>query len=717
MTALKTATSTGQESVPREHRRRRRIRVKRTMAASGVLLASSGVLTLIVIGRSDYLTDDLYLQAAVWAIGFGVLVWLAVPNQPDNRVITLTALAALASGLGAAAWATMIVSGQTAGLDVSAARDGFYALSPVQVPAVTAISYMLLFPTLLSGIFLILTLGLLWFPDGQPPSPRWRWLGWAAAGLIVTMPSAMAWEWRPGSTLSYDLVEPGFVGVGRVVYVGFPLLFALVVLCVFSLIVGYRQSIGVSRQQYKWIGLGSACFAAFLLPVIGTLVLTGGIPGARDWRNYALLLGSLTLITAYGIAVTRFRLFDIDLVINRTILFVLLAAFITLVYAVVVVGLGRIVGGSEGIWLPILAIAIVAVSFEPVRDRAQRWANRVVYGRRATPYQVLSALTERLAVSEPGEGILMRMTKLLHDGTGAERATVWLGAREYMEAAATWPPDASAGLEPSLDAEGVFEVRHDDQVVGALQVTKPRGNVPTAQELRLVGDLAGSAGLILGYQRLNDQLAQRAREVAASRSRLMGAQDGERRRLERELQEGAQKLIARLAEGVKSAADLARQHGAHDVAAVLEDIDDETRLALEEVRSLAKGIYPSVLAREGLAPALAAMATVSPVDVMVSAEHLGRYSPEIEAAVFFDISEAVTNAVKHAEPSIDVALREDEGVLRFTVADYGPGFDVDAAQRGAGLDNMADRLDAIGGRLTISSRPGGRTVVTGEVPV
>lgn len=715
MSVLEAARDTDRSPGPQDQHRTF-AKLKRVTAGAGVLLAVAGLVTLFVIGRGDYVTRDLYLMPVVWAVGFGSLAWLATPRQPRNRVVTVTALAALFSGLGAAAWAIMAVSGQIAGLDMSPSADGFYSLSPIQVPSATAVSYMLMFPTILGGNFLILTLGLLWFPDGHPPSRRWRWLGWTAVGLISTLPLALAWEWRPGSTLSYAFADSDFVGIGRVVYIGFPLLFIVVVLCVASLVVAYRQSDGVTRQQYRWIGLGSACFAVCLLPIMITLIATGGVPDTNDWRNYLLLAGSVALITSYGVAVTRFRLYDIDLVINRTILFVLLAAFITLVYAVIVVGLGQIAGGSKGLWLPIVATAVVAVSFEPVRAGAQRWANRVVYGRRATPYEVLSDLTERLAVSEAGEGILTRMASLMRDGTGAERATVWLGSPGAMDPAATWPPNMLPGPEPALETEGVFGVGHDGQIVGALQVTKPRGSVLSAQELRLIADMAGSAGLILGYQRLNDELARRAGEVAASRKRLVGAQDEERRRLERELQEGAQSLIANLADGVAAVSELARERGAHDLVSALQGMGEETRQALDEVRSLAKGIYPSVLARDGLPAALNAMAAASPVDVSISVGSVGRHSPELEAAVYFDISEAVTNAVKHAEPSIRVEVGESDGLLRFTVVDNGPGFDVDSARDGSGLDNMRDRLDAVGGYLSVSSHPGSRTVVRGEVP-
>ncbi len=404
-------------------------------------------------------------------------------------------------------------------------------------------------------------------------------------------------------------------------------------------------------------------------------------------------------------------------VINRALVLVVLAGFITAVYALIAVFLGGLAGSSsDGLVLPIAATAVVAVAFEPVRHLSQSWADRLVYGRRSSPYQVLSTLTEQLASSEPGEGILTRVATLLRDGTGADRAAVWMGEPGAMAVGAVSPPESATveGLRP--DDDSVFLVRHDGAVVGALEVVKPAGSALSSIERSLVGDLAGSVGLVLGYQRLNDSLAKRAREVDESRHRLVEAEDSERRRLERELRDGAQHQLRVLAAEIETAREIAARRGATDLAALLAGLGEETQAAVEEISSLARGIYPPVLEGEGLLAAISALADGAPVPVIVDGAGLGRYPAEIEAAVYFNVSEAVTNAIKHGSPPIRVDLVGFDDRLRFEVIDSGSGFDVAGMKPGSGMNNMSDRLDALGGELTVESNVGSGTTIRGEVP-
>jgi signal transduction histidine kinase len=228
---------------------------------------------------------------------------------------------------------------------------------------------------------------------------------------------------------------------------------------------------------------------------------------------------------------------------SRLLVFVLVAVMIAAIYALVVFGLGAVSGGEgQGTLLPMLATAIIALAFEPFRVRAQRWANRLVYGERSTPYEILSVLTERLAEAEPSDGMLLRIADLLREGTGAERTTVWLGDPGDMVVGAS-SPTAWAGDEPGSEDAAVFPVRLEGETVGALELVKPSGIPVSTTERNLVNDVAGSVGLVLGYQRLNDSLARRAEELEHSRHRLMEAQDLERRRLERELHDGAQQQL------------------------------------------------------------------------------------------------------------------------------------------------------------------------------
>ncbi len=429
------------------------------------------------------------------------------------------------------------------------------------------------------------------------------------------------------------------------------------------------------------------------------------------------IAGIVVLAASYGVAITKYRLYDIDLIISRTIVLAALAGFITLIYALVVVGLGNLIGGeSDGLVLPIAATAIVAVAFEPVRHRAQAWASRFVYGRRASPYEVLADLTRRLSHVEEGDGLLGRLAERLGAGTGAEQVTIWLGDEDSTTMTAYWPVDQEPSTRLDLGSDHTFPVTHDGVVVGAFQVIKPRGTTLSQAERSLIDDVAGSAGAVLGYQRLNDSLHAKAEELAESRIRLVDAQDKERRRLERDLHDGAQQLIVALKVKIGLARAMATKHGATQLETLLEGLAEEAQAALDEVRALAKGIYPPVLESDGLGSAVSALVSGSSEEITVRSDGIGRYRSDIEAAIYFEISEAVTNAVKHGSGPIEVVLEEADGRLRFSVSDSGPGFDLAKANGGSGLQNLRDRIDAVGGDVEILSSVGERTVVRGSVP-
>lgn len=563
---------------------------------------------------------------------------------------------------------------------------------------------------------------LLLFPDGALPGHRWRPMGWAIAvcALVGASAAFLSGGWGGDQSLAtaisplYAATSPAGDVLRQIFFPLFTLSFAG---AAGSLVSRFRRAEDESRLQIKWLIVAGALLLTAVMTV--TVASDFRLEGADDlWEQTAISIGFAAIPIVIGVAVLKYRLYDIDLVISRTVVLATLAGFITVTYALVVVGLGRWIGGeSDGLLLPIGATALVAVAFEPVRHRAQRWANRLVYGSRATPFEVLGDITERMSGAERGEGIVGRLAVLLQEGTGADRATVWLGDPGSMVAAATSPASAVAGAAVDLDREGTYAVTHDDEVVGALEVIKPRGAVLSSAERSLIADLAGSAGAVLGYQRLNDSLGRRATELEESRARLLGVQDGERRRLEQDLHEGAEQFIVALKVKMGVASQLAARAGDEKLEGLLAQLIDEAQAALDDVQSLAKGIYPPVLEAEGLRPAVSLLARSTPVEVHFDRDSVGRYPAETEAAVYFGISEAVTNAVKHAQPPIRIQLIETGGILTFTVTDSGPGFDIDASDLGSGLENMADRIESVGGTLAVRSAAGTATTVSGAIPV
>ena len=217
--------------------------------------------------------------------------------------------------------------------------------------------------------------------------------------------------------------------------------------------------------------------------------------------------------------------------------------------------------------------------------------------------------------------------------------------------------------------------------------------------------------------RLDAALAEKAAELQESRLRLVTAQDLERRRLERDLHDGAQQQVVALKVKLALARQLAEQEGSERTAELVGSLAEETQAAIDQIRALAQGIYPPLLESDGLAAALPSLAGISPLDVRVSVDVGGRHPLALEGAVYFCVSEALTNAAKHAEGPVTVEVSDTGGRLGFAVTDAGPGFDPASTLRGAGLDNMADRLDALGGELTVASEPGAPTTVRGWVPV
>jgi len=421
-------------------------------------------------------------------------------------------------------------------------------------------------------------------------------------------------------------------------------------------------------------------------------------------------------------------------VIRKTVVFGALAAFITLVYVGVVVGIGTLVGrgGEPNVGLSIAATAIVAVAFQPVRERVQRFANRLVYGKRATPYEVLTRFSERVAGTYATEDVLPRTARVIAEGTGAARVDVWLRVAEELRPAATWPEDAEprdpvalvADRLPALGAGRATAVRLGEELLGAITVDKPVNEPFRPAEEELLEDLAGQAGLVLSNVRLTaeleanlERIAAQAAELRASRQRIVVAQDAERRRLERNIHDGAQQHLVALAVKVR----LAKQVLGRDrpkARSMLLELQEAVGEALDTLTSLALGIYPPLLEEQGIGPALAAQYTRSGLPVHLSTRAARRYPIEIEAAVYFCVLEALQNAAKYASASrIDVRLVEREGDLAFEVADDGVGFEASANGNGTGLEGMRDRLAVFGGDAEVESAPGRGTTVRGRVPV
>jgi signal transduction histidine kinase len=675
---------------------------------------------------------SLYVLLAASALVFtaltarwGLLAWLAI-------FLTFPVVGALIASRGAGGPIGWICLAIGLGVAASAVGEGYsvYTLStdPGSLPGGSYAAWFGSFSWVgfigLIGVFLVA-----FFPDGKLPSPRWRPLPWIAAAAMTAVAAAIALS--PGSldTGSIAVENPVGVEVAKsflvvLFWAGLLSLFACILAAVASIVVRFRRSRGEQRQQLKWFASAAVMtVCVFFLSFPASLVSDA----LTHVMEYASLLAWATLPVAVGIAILRYRLYDIDVVINKALVFGSLAAFITAVYVGIVVGVSALVGtaGDPNIVLSIVATAVVAVAFQPVRARAQRVANRLVYGKRATPYDVLAEFSEQASAVGAAEDLLQKLARAVAEGTGAARSDVWVRSGSELRLAAAWPEPAADGsrrltlndgrLPGFPSADRAVPVRHHEELLGALTIAKPRGESPTPADGKLLNDLAAQAGLVLRNVGLTSELLARLDELSASRQRLVSAQDEERRRLERNLHDGAQQHLV----GLKVKLNLAaRQAGDTPLKETLVSLQGDTDEAIEALRDLARGIYPPLLADQGLAAALDAHARKSPVATIVEADDMRRYSQEIEAAVYFCCLEALQNVAKYADAErAAVRLSEEEGELRLSVSDDGRGFDPAATGRGSGLQNMADRLEALAGTLEIESAPGAGTRVEGRLPL
>src|SRR5262245_40895896 len=571
----------------------------------------------------------------------------------------------------------------------------------------------------------LLTYPLLLFPDGRLPSPRWRWVPWAIGIVIVLWSISFAFEqhdYTDGN--DHAAINPytsqRFAPIfdAARVWVSFLVLVAIGV-CVAALIVRYRRSRGVEREQIRWLIYAGAITLLWL-----ALPFEHGTGGIADFiQGFVLML----IPIAIGVAILQYRLYDIDVVIRRTVVVGILAAFIGVIYVGIVVGLGSFADSPA---LRLAATALVAIAFQPVRDRANRWANRLVYGSRATPYEVLARFGSRVGETYASDDVLPRVARVIAEGTSAMRAEVWLRVGDELRPAASWPdaevPPPIAFPDGPLPIEGdrVAAVRHHGELLGAIAVHKRASEPITPGEAELVDRLADQAGLILANARLTadlearlDQIAVQAGELRASRQRIVTAQDEERRRLERNIHDGAQQHLVALAVKLRLAKTAIAADPTHG-RAMLEEIGGEIDAALDTLRALALGIYPPLLEEQGIAPALAAQYVRSGLPVHMNADATGRYPIEIEAAVYFAALEALQNAAKYAHATeIAITITPDDGGLRFSVRDDGVGFDPARSGEGSGLTGIRDRLAVFGGDATVESGPGKGTVVRGRVPI
>ena len=587
---------------------------------------------------------------------------------------------------------------------------------------IAALSLIALLPVALPGF-------LLYFPDGHLRSRRWRPVLWAtllAGALLVIGALGTRWNFDP-----VILDPPGWVptsfklayGAGVVLVIGTAFAGLL------ALILRFRETSPEQRQPLRML---VGMLAAMALATALALVI-GVVAGGADWGWLVLFLA--ILVDGFGVlfgiplaaaaAVLTFGLYDVGVVVKKTVVYVLLVGFFLLLLGLLSLilnpasFLGAGGGSASGdaasriVTAGAVTLAILAIGFRP----AKRLARRIVYGRRSTPYEAMSEFSERLGETYSTDDVLPRMASIVRASTGADVARVWLHVGPELRPVASSPPDAAeppsvpvpGGRPPDLEGSRVFPVRDRGELLGALTVAMPPAEPLSKTGEQLVTDLAGQAGLVLRNVRLIEELQE-------SRRRIVTAQDERARKLERDIHDGAQQQLVALSVKLGLAEQLASRDP-EEARAVIGELKAEATDALDTLRDLARGIYPPLLADQGLGAALGAQARKSPVEIRLEGDGLERYAPEIEAAVYFCCLEAMQNVAKYANAtSATIRLARSDGHLTFEVADDGAGFDPTQA-RGSGLTNMRDRLEALGGSLRVEAVPDEGTRIRGRIPV
>jgi signal transduction histidine kinase len=631
---------------------------------------------------------------------FGAVGALIVSREPRNRIGLLLL------------WAAGITAFSFACQEIATHQVGRGAEPGVLLGLVGVLGSVGWLFGILPALFLLPIL----FPTGQAHSARWRPLPWIVLATLVFLSIGVLFgtEMITNSNDVAIMRNPLYVravgGLGPVWDFGGWFLILLVAAGL-AQVMRFVASRGVERQQIKWFAFAVTTFVVYL--VVSDLTNFSGLA-----ESIVSGLAFATLPITIGISILQYRLWDLDVVVKKALIAGALFLLAVGVYAVAVAIFGVVAAGQEGPGSIFVIALLLGVAFRPMMRSARHLVDRVVYGKRATPYEVLTEFSERVGTSYATEDILPRMAQVLGEGSGAEVARVWLRSGRQLRQAAVWPPEAgthdaiplTSDVVPGPTDETTVEVRDRGEQLGALSVRMSASDPINPAKEKLVRDLAAQAGLVLRNVRLVE-------DVRASRQRLVAAQDEERRRLERNIHDGAQQQLVALA--VK--ARLARQLTDRDpvkAAEMLGQIEAETQTALEDLRDLARGIYPPLLADRGLVAALEAQSRKSHIAVEVDADDLGRYPADVEATIYFCTLEALQNVAKYARADRTVIrLSLSNGSVSFEVADDGRGFEPTAVATGSGLQGMADRLAAVGGFLEIRSAPGNGTTVAGRVPV
>jgi signal transduction histidine kinase len=515
----------------------------------------------------------------------------------------------------------------------------------------------------------------------------------------------------------------------------------------------YLAAGSADRRRMQWVGWALLVWAEVAL-VLVALRLMSGWP---DPAPAVALAASATLPLALVAGTQPRATARVDRMLVHTVALAGLTGLVIAAYVAVVVALDRGIRHSERplLVLSMLAAVVAALLFPRLRDRLEDVTNQIVYGVRTSPDESLRTWASRLTRAIPLDELLLQLVESMRKSMALRSAEIFTGTDGRYELAAGVPHREAAQItvgpkertvvaragvsggtwlevwlpqlaDPTVTTR-VAPIVHAGELLGLIVITTPLDADPLDEDDdQVLTELARQVGLALHNVQLDSALQasleqlQRANvELQESRLRIVSAGDAERRKLERNLHDGAQQHLVAMAVKLRMAEELVEEDPSAAVRAI-EDLRGALKETISELRALAHGIFPPLLSSGGLAEALPAAAGRSTLLTTVDSSGIGRFSPEIESTVYFCCLEAMQNAAKHAGDDAEVTIwvTEGDGRLTFEVRDDGRGFDAAAVGTdGHGFLNMRDRLGAVGGSLHVESSPGKGTAIRGEIPV
>jgi signal transduction histidine kinase len=437
------------------------------------------------------------------------------------------------------------------------------------------------------------------------------------------------------------------------------------------------------------------------LPAANALVLFG-LLGRDAFIGWTVAVFSF-VTAALAIGLVRFHLFDVELVIRRSLVYGVAWSAIALTYAGLAAAFGLATALHYQVVVAILVTIAATIAFQPARAMLERLADRLVYGRRLQGWELVKHLGAAFGQTVELEAVGSRLAQAVAAGMGASWVDVYVGREDATGASFERVGRAGSPFvrgQPAL----VQPLSHAGEMVGKIETGPAAQGDYRAQDRELLAAIGQQAALAIRNARL-------AAELAASRARLVQAQEVERRRVERDLHDGVQQQLVSLLAGIRSARTQLVKHPDRTDAR-LEDLQEEAHQALRDLRRVVSGIHPAVLSDHGLATAVRARISRLPIGVgfeCADALFEQRFSEDVESTAYFVISEGLTNVLKHSgSDAAEVKLVCADGHLRIEVRDEGRGFSLGTTSA-SGLQGLRDRVEALGGRLTVDSSPGAGT--------